>query len=203
MRKSFIVDQTILAQIQPLCDAFRQKVNDEKKRQSKTNQDIADWTGVPISNINKFFSGSLSNPCVFYAAAVCIYLGISIDDAFGIQPNDNPDPNKLLQLEHDLKNAEKIERINEDVIFNLRKNYRVSRIINICLMLLCIIQLTALVVYLYIDSGVYDAGLIIHGKLTLLGTVEVIVVLAAVVVITNIVFHFAKKKTEKDDFNVK
>lgn len=84
-RVKYMIDQPIIAMIQPECEAFSLKIREAKKAQGKTNQEISDATGIPLSNIGKFFSGSLANPNIFNAAAVCIYLGVSIDEAFGLQ----------------------------------------------------------------------------------------------------------------------
>lgn len=77
----------ILQQIQEDCDSLHVRLKDEKSRQGKTNQDIADSTGVPIHTTNRFFSGALANPSVFHVMAFCMDLGVSLDGLFGYKPD--------------------------------------------------------------------------------------------------------------------
>ena len=49
-----IPDQTIIQKIQPQCDKLHIALKNQKELMHLTNQDIADITGLPLSNIAKF-----------------------------------------------------------------------------------------------------------------------------------------------------
>lgn len=191
-------NQTIIAEIQPLCDAFCQKVKEEKKKQGKTNQDIAEWTGVPISNINKFLAGTLAIPNVYYIASICVYLGISMDEAFGIKSEDAYESTKVQLLEHDLEREKKIDQMNEATINNLRKEYKILRTLCISLIALCLLMAYPLVRFMLIDAKYPDDGFILNGKLTWLGMIAFCAICALSCYVLNLIVAFFKKRKGKD-----
>ena len=80
------MQKTIIQRIQPNCDSLWQRLKAAKEASHKTNQQIANETGISISTISKFFSGASSAPSVFNIAALCICLDVSLDDLMGIRP---------------------------------------------------------------------------------------------------------------------
>lgn len=78
--------QTIIQQIQPNCDDLYKKIKNAAVAQHRTHRDIVENTGVPRSTVAKFLSGAISNPGVFFISALCIYLGLSLDELMGITP---------------------------------------------------------------------------------------------------------------------
>ncbi len=75
--------QTIIQQIQPNCDELYKRIKEAKDAQRKTHKDLVESTGVPQYTIAKFLSGALTNPGVFGVAAICIDLGLSLDELMG------------------------------------------------------------------------------------------------------------------------
>ena len=80
------MQNTIIQRIQPNCDSLWQRLKAAKEASRKTNQQIADETGISISTISKFFSGVSSAPSVFNISALCICLNVSLDALMGIRP---------------------------------------------------------------------------------------------------------------------
>lgn len=78
--------QTIIQKIQPNCDNLYKEIKAATIAQHKTHRDIVENTGVPRSTVAKFLSGSISNPGVFFVSAICIYLGLSLNELMGITP---------------------------------------------------------------------------------------------------------------------
>lgn len=71
-------------------------LREHKTRSGLTNQQLADATGIPLSNIKKYFAGDIKNPSLFYTASACEFFGISLDDLMGMgRPKDGGDLSKL------------------------------------------------------------------------------------------------------------
>lgn len=150
--------QTIIQQIQPQCNTLHLKIKDEKDRQHETNQSIADHTGIPISNVAKLFSGSLSSPNVFYVAAICVYLHLSLDGLMEIMPPKEPDTGKVAELQNKLNSAEQqIEHLSEKCRM-LEDGIKERKPVIYTLAGLCIFLSVALCGYIVIDISNMDFG---------------------------------------------
>lgn len=79
-----------------------------------TNQQIADATGIPLSNIKKYFSGDIKNPSLFYTAYACQLLGLSLDDLMGMERTK--DENDVSRLEKAIAKERK-SRIVTTIVF--------------------------------------------------------------------------------------
>lgn len=76
---------TATRQTIPDFDDIRAELRKAKFQQGKTNQDIADGAGLPLSYVGKFFSGQSASPNVCSIAAICAYLGVSMDELFRLR----------------------------------------------------------------------------------------------------------------------
>lgn len=76
-------ETTIINSIYPNCEQLYINLKRKKEQMHLTNQNIADKTGVPLSNIKKFFAGDIVNPNIFNVMAICMCLGESLDDLLG------------------------------------------------------------------------------------------------------------------------
>lgn len=190
MKEKIIVNQTIIANIQPLCSAFYQKVRDEKERQRKSNKDVADWTGVPVSHVNKFLSGSLSNPNFYYMAAICIYLGISIDEAFGLKQTSSDTTEYVKELEaqlHDCKNE--LEYCYKDRA-NLMESLKARKMIITVLFGVCVLLIASFSIGVIYDSFLPDKGFIQSGHIAWITAVLIGVIVIAIAVTVSIMGHY-------------
>lgn len=214
-------NRTIIQQLQPYCDDLHLKMKAEKNAQSKTNQDIVDTTGLPFSTVSKFFAGLLSNPGVFGVSAICIDLGMSLDELMGIEAPPGADMTAdidRLQMELDHKDAllhkteEEVELLKERSrmmdrglqqeekhIIETRKTWK-PIIYGLCG--LCIILASVLMVYIVLDAQRPDVGLIQGIENT---SIVVWVGLSAVIMTALLLMHTVVsrwyRKAKKDDEN--
>ena len=80
-------------------ESLQEICREAKYREKMTAQDISDYSDVPLSSVNNFFSSSSKMPSIYTAGPICRVLGVSIDAFFHIQPT--PDPSLEAQLAHE------------------------------------------------------------------------------------------------------
>lgn len=185
--------QTIIQQIQPQCYTLHLKMKERKDALHETNQSVADKTGIPISNIGKFFSGALANPSVFYMAAICICLNISLDELLGIAPARETDhyEARIAELEAQLDRANsELELVKhhskylEDGIAERKRNYS-------SLSKLCWFMILPLVIYLSVDMLNSNFGFFTHDGVSGVGIAIIMTVILAVGILVS---HNLKEK---------
>lgn len=198
------VPMTIIQQIQPQCDTLHIKMKEQKDAQHETNQSVADHTGIPISNVAKFFSGTLANPSVFYMAAICIFLGLSIDELLGITPKKDADGSAAriaeleaqlertnLQLERTNKELELVERhckFLEDGLAERKGNFT-------SLSTMCAVLIIPLIMYLVIDISNANFGFFRYNNdIPIVGIIIAIVIIVSIVLLT---IHIIKENKNK------
>ncbi len=195
--KKAIPAQTIVQQIQPQCNTLHLKIKDAKDRQHETNQSIADHTGIPISNIAKFFSGSLASPSVFYVAAICIHLHLSLDDLMEIaQPKEPDTETNVAELQAKLDGAEKQIVLLKERSRLLEAGIAERKPIIYGLAGLCLFLSVSLMTYLIIDIGNKSFGFFRSDRTSVVGIVMIVVLLAAVCVL---VAHMIRAKKESNN----
>ena len=65
----------------------------------KTNQDIADESGVSVNAVSQFLRGETTKPYINTVGPICVSLGVSMDEHFGVPPAEpagSSDAEKLL-----------------------------------------------------------------------------------------------------------
>lgn len=65
----------------------------------KTNQDIADESGVSVNAVIQFLRGETTKPYINTVGPICASLGVSMDEHFGVPPAEpagSSDAEKLL-----------------------------------------------------------------------------------------------------------
>lgn len=173
-------EKPIMTQLLTQCYDFQPKIKQAKQAKGKTNQDISDATGIPLSHISKFFSGNLANPNVYNAAAVCIYLDVSLDECFGIrsesQGMDLKHENNLLKAENEsLKNqlhlANELVQAHEKSIASARKAYEGQRMLLFCAVILIVTLMIIGSIYLTLDINDTHNGFFQDGKMFPIGVV--------------------------------
>lgn len=180
MRKA-IPEQTIIQRIQPQCDSLHIKMRNQKDTLHETNQSVADSTGIPISNVGKFFSGALSSPSVFYTAAMCIHLGMSMDELFEIAPPENAEKIKHLesQLERANSDLELVKHHNEILESGLKDRKPVM----FGLTAICFVLVIALIGYLAMDVSNLNFGFFTHEGVSAVGIIIIALPFVAAVVL--------------------
>lgn len=142
--------------LQEMCREARDRLN-------YTNQDIADETGIPLSSVKNFFAATSKAPSAINAGLICKFLGISLDDFFGIVPAVSTEAQLRQQMKEDRITSEN-QRLTE--VNGLRKELDKSRLSTIfVLFFLCAILAAALIFYIIVDFHIKDAGLIQGGEI--------------------------------------
>lgn len=179
--------------MQPYFDAYQEEVRRAKNSSGLTLQELSDKTGVPYNNICTVNAGTMKQPRLYYSAATCKVLGLSLDKLFGLPRDDTQELADAKAVNHklEIENA----RIKNDVEHHKRINavYRplVFGLISVCAILLC-----ATIGYIIFDIQLKNIGLFRSSGLTVLAVFLAIVVIAAVALIAfavKLVIHDMKK----------
>lgn len=192
-------NETIIQRIQPQCDTLHLKMKNEKDAQHKTNQSVADSTGVPKSTVAKFFSGTLSNPGVFGVSAICIDLGMSLDRLMGIAPEQSAeDLSHVAELELKLQSSEAQVALLKERSKLLEDGIKERKPIIYGLLGMCGFLFVVFIAYLMMDISNMSFGFIrdedhISPVLIVLG----LLLLSAAA--WTAYRWFAKKKTKRND----
>lgn len=188
--------QTIIQKIQPQCDKLYIRIKNEKDAHHETNQSIADATGVPISNVAKFFSGSLASPSVFYVAAICIYLHLSLDGLLEIAQSKEPeDVTNIAELQAKLDGAEKQLALLKEHNKLLEAGIKERKSIINSLAGLCLFLSASLMTYIAIDIANKNFGFFRADGVSAVGIVIIVLLMVSV---GFLISRFIKeKKAEK------
>lgn len=186
--------QTIIQQIQPNCNNLFKRVKDETKKQHKTHRDLVETTGIPKYTIAKFFSGRLSSPGVYDVAAICIDLGLSLDELMGIAPPPLPQEDNALEiaeLKGRLAKAEAEVKLLKERCKIYENGIAERKPIIYGLVGLCIFLSLVFVVYLFVDVSDSEHGFIRNHNIS---PALVILILAIVCTTLGMAHSIAKRK---------
>lgn len=79
----------------------------------KTNQDIADESGLSVNAVGQFLRGETKSPSVDTVGPICAALGVSMDEHFGVESPVEDDTAEVENLQIQLKNAEHLNEVYE------------------------------------------------------------------------------------------
>lgn len=213
----------ILQQIQEDCDSLHVRLKDEKNRQGKTNQDIADSTGVPIHTTNRFFSGALSNPSVFHVMAFCMDLGVSLDGLFCYKPDSTTEiaenaaeiaglNAKIANLRTEIAHKDELLRKTEAEVSllkeqsrmmdrglqererHIRDTFRTVKPLVYGMVGLCILLASVMLVYIVLDAQNPTQGLIRLGNVSPVVWIGIL----GLVILVVMSFHFTVSRWYRD-----
>lgn len=185
--------------MQPYFDAYQEEVKRAKNSSGLTLQELSDKTGVPYNNICTVNAGTMKQPLLYYSAATCKVLGLSLDKLFGLPRDDTQELADAKAVNHKLEIENACAK--KDVEHHKRVN-AVYRPLIFCLVGVCAILLCVGVGYIIFDIQLKNIGLFKSGGLTLLAVFLAIVVLAAVALIAfavKTVIHDAKAAKRPQD----
>lgn len=189
--------QTIIQRIQPQCDTLHERMKEQKDARHETNQSVADSTGIPISNVAKFFSGALANPSVFYTAAMCIHLDLSMDELFEIKA-DSKNAERIKELERQLERTEHDLKQCEIMNGYFAAGIKERKSLLYSMTALCSILVVALMSYLIMDVSNLNFGFVTTKGVSFFG---VVIILAIVATGSFAVYTAVKKRKKADDSN--
>lgn len=187
--------QTIIQQIQPQCDNLYKNIKDAAIAQHRTHREIVEHTGVPRSTVAKFLSGALASPSVFYIAALCKYLNLSMDGLFDTEPQSEREAGENADLQAKLNSAEQqIKHLNEKCRM-LQAGIRERKPVIYGLAGLCIFLSVALCGYIALDISDREHGFFTENGLSVMGGVLCIFLVSVVLAL----LHFSAKAKRKKD----
>ncbi len=162
--------------MQPYFDAYQEEIKKAKNSSGMTLQELSDKTGVPYNNICTVNAGSMKQPLLYYSAATCKVLGLSLDKLFGIPTDDTKElaDAKAENLKLEIENAKLTERVEHFKHFRTIYRPLIFGLIGICAILLC-----AVIGYIIFDIQLKNIGLFKSSGLTVLAVFLAIVVLVA------------------------
>ena len=106
----------------------------------KTNQDIADESGVSVNAVSQFLRGETTKPYIDTVGPICASLGVSMDEHFGVEHDEHDEPAES-------SDAEKLRAENAALRAQLaqqQKSLRMHRLVTLILLgilLLCVLSL--------------------------------------------------------------
>lgn len=183
-----------LSELQPYLDAYPDNIRKAKNASGYTLQELADLSGVPYNNICDTNAGRVKQPLLFYAAAMCKVLGVSLDHIVGLGEPESADQTQRIH-ELELENMrlagenKRLEALNEMLDAQLANRKPVIYM----LMSVCALLLVAVIGYVIFDIQLRTAGLFQSAGTSILAVFLGLVVVAAVGIII-----YAARTVHKD-----
>lgn len=185
-----------LTELQPYFDAYPEEIRKGRMAKGYTLQELADKSGVPYNNVCDTNTGRNKNPNLFYAAACCKALDLSLDAITGLHAtsSDAGDNDRLHELEvENTRQAGEIHRL-EDINAMLSAQLRARRPIIYALTAVCALLLVAVIGYMTWDIQIKSAGLFQSAGMSVFAVFLGLIVLAAVAVMVYAVVTVVRKK---------
>lgn len=167
-----------LTDLQPYLDEYTTKIRKAKNASGFTLQELSDLSGVPYNNVCDTNAGRVKHPLLFYAAATCKVLNLSLNELVGL--DEQPDAPGIHGLELDIARLKgETKRLEE---LNAMLTAQAARYRTIIFMLLgvCALLLVSVISYIVFDIQLTTAGLFQSAKTSTLSGFLSLVVLAAV-----------------------
>lgn len=183
--------------MQSYFDEYPEALRKARASSSLTLAELARISGVPYNSICSVNSDTTKQPLLYYSAATCKALGLSLDELFGITNTEG----SVTQLKRINALEVKAACLEKDVEHHRRMN-AVYRPLIFCLVGVCTILLCVGVGYIIVDIQLKNIGLFKSGGLTVLAVFLAAVVLAAVALIAfavKTVIHDAKTTKSPQD----
>lgn len=150
-------------------DAPVAAINREIEKQRTSAQELSEITGLDLDRIKPFLLGKRAHPDVYYVAAVCKCLNLSLDELFlGSRDADEHEDEQVKQLRQDLlaEKDKRIEKYREDLEEEkskkqaLKKRLKRSNIFGIILGVFTVILAAFLAKYVKIDVTHLNIGFV-------------------------------------------
>lgn len=169
------------SKLQPHFDSYFDEMRKAKNVSGYTLQDLSELSGVPYNNVCDVNSGRAKQPLLFYEAAKCEVLGLSLDALCGLSAPEDPDAAEHrheLELDN-VRQAGDVKRL-EEVNAMLKAQLASRRPVIYALIAVCALLLVAVIGYMAWDIQMTTAGLFQNAGLSIFAVALAIIVLAAV-----------------------
>ena len=167
-----------LTDLQPYLDEYPAKIRKAKNASGLTLQELSDLSGVPYNNICDTNAGRVKHPLLFYAAATCKVLNLSLNELVGL--DDHPNTQRIHDLELEMARLKGETKRFEELNAMLTAQAARNRMIIFMLLGVCALLLVSVIGYVILDIRVTTAGLFQSAKTSALTVFLGLVVLAAV-----------------------
>lgn len=165
-----------MQEMQPYFDKYQEEVRKAKNASGMTLAELSQSSGVPYNSICSVNAGTTKQPLLFYSAATCKALGLSLDELMGLRAPEvltGEQQQQIYELVHEngiLKNTvehyKALGAVYKPLIFGL---------IGVCALLLC-----ATIGYIFLDIRMTRAGLFQSAGMSALAVLLAVVVIAAI-----------------------
>lgn len=191
-----------MSELKPYFDKYLDQVRKAKNRNGCTLQELSDLSGVPYNNVCDTNSGRMKLPLLFYEAAKCKVLGLSLDALCGLEAPESTGADRQRIHELELGNARKdgeIGRLNAVADGNkLHAADLAARIASLQSLVLTLAGFCALLVlvvigYMIFDARILTAGLFQSAGLSAFAVLLALLVVAAVAAIAVSMRHLFQK----------
>lgn len=166
-----------IQELAPFIDAYQGRIRKAKDTSGMTLDELIERSGVAESAVRRLYTGTQSDPKLYYSAAICKTLGLSLDELFGLeQPTGSSGDLQERNHKLEIENA-RLVAANESQRAQIKSTH------TICYILLFISALLAisLVAYLIIDAQIKNAGLIQGDTLSALAWAFIALIAASVI----------------------
>lgn len=169
-------------------------IREAKDSKHFTTSRLAELTGIPESTLSKLLANPRSDPRVSTFIALCRALDLSADKVFNLHPPEFS-AEDLRQRLH----AAELENARLSVANKIRTEQLAARTpVIYTLLSACALQSCALIVYLFVDAQIEDAGLIRFGNFSTFAWLLLGLVLSAIGSCVWATMRFSHKSLKKE-----
>lgn len=183
-----------LTDLQPYLDEYPAKLRKAKNASGFTLQELSDLSGVPYNNVCDTNAGRVKQPLLFYAAATCKVLNLSLNELVGL--DDHPNTQRIHDIELEIARVKGDTKRLEELNAMLTAQAARYRTIIFMLLGVCALLLVSVIGYVILDIQITTDGIFQSAKTSTLAVFLGLVVIAAVVSIGYAVhtIHKGRKK---------
>lgn len=145
--------------MQPHFDKYQGEIRKAKNASGYTLPELSKLSGVPYSNVCDINAGRVKTPSLFYGAALCKVLGISLDRLMGLEPTDGHKEEKIHALELENVRLTGENKRLEDLNAVLSAQLSDHKPVIFSLIAVCAILVVAVIGYMIFDVRITYAGL--------------------------------------------
>lgn len=166
-----------IQELAPFIDAYQGRIRKAKDTSGMTLDELIERSGVAESAVRRLYTGTQSDPKLYYSAAICKTLGLSLDELFGLeQPTGSSGDLQARNHTLEIENA-RLVAANESQRAQIKSTHTICYVLTF----FCVLLSVSLVAYLLIDSQIKNAGLIQGGTLSVLAWAFIALISAAVI----------------------
>ena len=168
-----------MQEMQPYFDKYQEEVRKAKNSSGMTLAELSKCSGVPYNSICSVNAGTTKQPLLFYSAATCKVLGLSLDELMGLRAPEEPTGEQQRQV-YELECENGILKSTVEHYKALGAVYKplIFGLVGVCALLLC-----AVIGYIIFDIRMTQVGLFKSAGMSVLAVLLSIMVLAAVALI--------------------